>query len=218
MTNQTENKLNFYQRLNNLQGELVAPKSNYNSFGKYKYRSAEDILEAVKPLNKKHEVLLNLTDEPVLIGDWYFVKSVARLIDANEPKIYIETSAYARESETKKGMSSEQITGTASSYARKYALNGLYLIDDTKDADTDEYGSLSSGKEKPEQPKQDEISQEQVGNIKVKAMEFAKARNQEVDAVYKVLNISDITKLNKTQASTALKQLDAWLSSVNKGA
>ena len=208
MTSLTENLLS-------VQKELKAPKGQYNSFSKFKYRSAEDVLESVKPINVKHGLLLTLSDEPVLIGDWHYIKATAAITNGEDVHT---VAAYARESQVKKGMDDSQITGTASSYARKYALNGLYLIDDTKDADTDEYGSLSSGKEKPEQPKQDEISQEQVGNIKVKAMEFAKARNQEVDAVYKVLEISDITKLNKTQASAALKQLDAWLSSVNKGA
>ncbi|MEN2765734.1 ERF family protein [Ornithinibacillus xuwenensis] len=140
----------FYERVNNLQSELVAPKSNYNSFGKYKYRSAEDILEAVKPLNKKHNVFLSIGDEPILIGDWHYIKATAKLIDALDPSNQIEVTAYARESQQKKGMDDSQITGTASSYARKYALNGLYLIDDTKDADTDEY--KKQGQETPEEP------------------------------------------------------------------
>src|SRR5690625_4528973 len=116
--------------------ELIAPKSNFNNFGKYKYRSAEDILEAAKPLNAKNGLLLTLTDEPILIGEWHYIKATAILSNGEES---LRVSAYARESETKKGMDHSQITGTASSYARKYALNGLYLIDDTKDADTSEY-------------------------------------------------------------------------------
>jgi len=206
------NDLNFYQRVNKLQSELVAPKSNYNSFGKYKYRSAEDILEAVKPLNNKHDVLLKLSDEPILIGDWHYVKATALLIDINDPQNKLESTAFARESENKKGQDTSQITGTASSYARKYALNGLYLIDDTKDADTDEYQEQN----KQTENKQNPITQQQVGQIKVKTMEFAKIRSQSVDAVYEVLKISDITKLTKPQADATINQLDIWLTSAKQ--
>ena len=118
-----------------IQPELKAPKGQYNSFGKYKYRSCEDILEAAKPILAKHNTALTLSDELVLIGDRYYIKATATLIAAEGS---ISTTAYAREDETKKGMDGSQITGTASSYARKYALNGLFCIDDTKDDDTDE--------------------------------------------------------------------------------
>lgn len=124
-----------------IQKELKAPKGQYNSFGKYKYRSAEDILEAVKPLLHKNKCQLTLADEIVLIGDRYYVKATARISNGTETEY---TCAYAREDEDKKGMDGSQITGTASSYARKYALNGLFCIDDTKDADTDEYANQQS--------------------------------------------------------------------------
>src|SRR5699024_17560 len=123
-------------KLISIQTELKAPKGQYNNFGKYSYRSAEDILEAVKPLNAKQNLLLTLTDEPILVGDWHYIKATATLTDGDDT---LKVTAYARESLNKKGMDDSQITGTASSYARKYALNGMYLIDDTKDADTDEY-------------------------------------------------------------------------------
>ena len=126
----------FHEKLTNIQNKLKAPKSNYNSFSKFYFRSAEDILEAVKPLNFEHGLLLTITDEPVLIGDWHYIQAKAKITDGKDS---LEVTAYAREAENKKGMDSSQITGTASSYARKYALNGLYLIDDTKDADTDEH-------------------------------------------------------------------------------
>ena len=126
-----------------IQKELKAPKGQYNSFGKYKYRSAEDILEAVKPLLHKHGCQLYLTDKIELIGDRFYVKATAVLTDGED---HIEVSAYAREDLDKKGMDGSQITGTASSYARKYCLNGLFLIDDTKDADTDEYANQQKGK------------------------------------------------------------------------
>ena len=119
-----------------IQNELKAPKGQYNSFGKYKYRSAEDILEAVKPLLAKTNCTLTLSDEIVQIGERYYVKATAQVKNDSGSE---ETVAYAREEETKKGMDGAQVTGTASSYARKYALNGLFCIDDTKDPDTDEY-------------------------------------------------------------------------------
>lgn len=131
-----EKKKTFIEKLIYVQTNLKAPKGQFNSFGKYKYRSAEDILNAVKPLNAEQGLLLTLSDEPLLIGDWHYIKATATITDGDTEKSY---TAYARESFTKKGMDDSQITGTASSYARKYALNGLYLIDDTKDADTDEF-------------------------------------------------------------------------------
>ena len=128
----------FLKRVGMAQTELKAPKNQYNSFGKYNYRSCEDILEAAKPINKKHGLVLLLTDKPVCIGQRYYIEATARLYDI-ESEQFIEATASARESDTKKGMDDSQVTGTASSYARKYALNGLYNIDDTKDADTDAY-------------------------------------------------------------------------------
>ena len=115
-----------------IQSELKAPKNQKNKFGNYMYRSAEDILEAVKPLLKKHECHLIISDEMVVLGDRYYVKSTAFLTKGDET---IETTAYAREEESKKGMDASQLTGSTSSYARKYALNGLFCIDDTKDSD-----------------------------------------------------------------------------------
>lgn len=119
-----------------IQSELVAPKGQYNSFGKYNYRSAEDILEALKPILKKHNAAITLSDEIVYIEGRYYVEASVTLYAEGEA---IGAKASAREEETKKGMDGSQITGTASSYARKYALNGLFAIDDNKDPDTDEY-------------------------------------------------------------------------------
>lgn len=125
-------------KLATIQKKLKAPKNQFNKFGNYKYRSCEDILESLKCLLEKTETSLKISDELVLLGDRFYVKATATLYDL-ESKEKIENTAYAREEETKKGMDGSQITGTASSYARKYALNGLFLIDDTKDADTNEY-------------------------------------------------------------------------------
>ena len=117
----------------NIQAELKAPKNQTNSFGKYKYRSAEDIIEAVKPILNKYATALIISDEVVQIGDRVYIKATATLLDNTDN--HISVSGWAREEEVKKGMDAAQITGSASSYARKYALNGLFAIDDTKDAD-----------------------------------------------------------------------------------
>lgn len=140
-----------------IQSELKAPKNQYNSFGKYKYRSAEDILEAVKPLLKAHNANLYMSDEIIAVADRIYLKTTATFTD-NEGNT-IQTSACARESLDKKGMDDSQITGTASSYARKYCLNGLFLIDDTKDADTDEYKQQTTAKkeEQDDRPTFDEV-------------------------------------------------------------
>ncbi len=121
------------KKLIEIQQNLKAPKSNFNSFGKYAYRSCEDILEAVKPLLAKAGLVLTISDKQISIGDRYYVEATATLHGDSEP---VSVTAYAREEETKKGMDASQITGSASSYARKYALNGLFLIDDVKDADS----------------------------------------------------------------------------------
>ena len=120
-------------KLSQIQSEVKAPKGQFNSFGKYHYRSCEDIVEAVKPILNKHGFALVLTDEVTEVGGRVYVRATATITDGKES--YAAT-AFAREEETKKGMDASQITGTASSYARKYALNGLFAIDDTKDADT----------------------------------------------------------------------------------
>lgn len=122
------------RRIIEIQQELKAPKNQKNTYGNYNYRSCEDILEAVKPYLKKENLLLVINDSIEAINTRYYVRATATIYDETGKKL-IETSALAREEETKKGMDASQITGSASSYARKYALNGLFAIDDTKDAD-----------------------------------------------------------------------------------
>ena len=201
----TENKI--HEKLITVQKKLVAPKSNYNSFGKYKYRSAEDILEAVKPLNAKEGILLTITDEPVLIGDWHYIKATAIATDGTDN---ISVTAYARESETKKGQDLSQITGTASSYARKYALNGLYLIDDTKDADTDEYRNQGN-----KAPAVKSATQAEIGNLKKEIIAFSnlmKEQGKDVkpEQVEQTLNITDYAKLNSEDVKEAVNKLKGW--------
>ena len=182
--------MNIYEKLNKIQNELKAPKGQYNSFGKYKYRSCEDILESVKPLLEKYKATLQLTDTIELIGERYYIKAVAKIIDIEQPMLSDEeitvenaivNSAYARESEKKAGMDESQITGTASSYARKYALNGLFLIDDTKDPDTDEYKNQTN-----------KITKEQIKKIK-----------DLVDDIPAMLNYYKIAKIEEMSSEVA---------------
>lgn len=139
--------MSVYEKLAAVQSELKAPKDKFNKFGGYAYRSAEGILEAVKPILKKHGAVLTLSDTMVEIGGRVYVRAIAEFGDIEDMEKHIGVTAYAREPEEKKGMDTSQITGTASSYARKYALNGLLLIDDTKDADTEEYAKQTGKQE-----------------------------------------------------------------------
>lgn len=163
--------MNIYEKLLKIQTELKAPKGQENTFGHYKYRSCEDILEAVKPLLEKNKATLQLTDKIEYLGDRYYIKATAVLIDTEDSKngeiACIENVAYARESETKKGMDDSQITGTASSYARKYALNGLFCIDDTKDADTNEYKEQQQDRDKRIDKKMLESLNKAIENAKI---------------------------------------------------
>ncbi len=133
------------QKLLEVQSKLKAPKGQTNKFGGYKYRSAEDILEALKPLLKEHELVMTINDEIVEVAGRVYVKATVRLSDDEKS---ITTSAFAREPINKKGMDESQVTGAASSYARKYALNGMFAIDDTKDADTMDNSKEQSDSEK----------------------------------------------------------------------
>ena len=137
-------KDNTVKIMQSIQSELKAPKGQTNKFGGYSYRSAEDILEAVKPLLNKYNCFLTVSDEVVEVGGRVYVKSTSTVTESHGDTVS-EASAYAREAETKKGMDDAQISGSASSYARKYSLNGLFAIDDTKDADaTNKHGKSQS--------------------------------------------------------------------------
>ena len=127
--------MNIYEKINKIQVELKAPKSQRNNFGNYNFRNCEDILEALKPLLLREKIIIQLSDELVQTGDRFYIKATATLIDVESGEKHSAT-AFAREELSKKGMDGSQITGASSSYARKYALNGLLAIDDTKDSDT----------------------------------------------------------------------------------
>jgi hypothetical protein len=142
--------MTIYERLSDIQLRLKAPKSQYNSFGKYNYRNCEDILEAVKPLLSEHKLFINISDTVEYIGERYYIKATVTLSDGENS---ISSHAYAREEEMKKGMDSSQVTGASSSYARKYALNGMFAIDDTKDSDVTNIGEKDKHKEKKKEYK-----------------------------------------------------------------
>lgn len=182
--------MSVYEKLMKVQAELKAPKGQYNSFGQYKYRSCEDILEAVKPLNAKHGVVLTVGDEVVEISNRFYVKATATFVDIESGEKIINT-ALAREDDAKKGMDGSQITGTASSYARKYCLNGLYCIDDTKDADTDEYRHQQE--RKPQESKPQERQYVKVVNGRTAVInsngEYVDIENLTVEQLEKTLKI-----------------------------
>lgn len=161
------------KKLFEIQQELKVPKNQRNTFGNYNFRNCEDIMEASKPICKKYNCLLTCSDEVIYVGERYYIRATATLfdLDSNES---ISTNAEAREEETKKGMDASQITGASSSYARKYALNGLLQLDDNKDADTTEYQKQQINNKK--NVKQDSITDEQVKLIHVL---FGKIENNE---------------------------------------
>ena len=152
--------MSVYTKLLNVQSELKAPKSQYNSFGGYKYRSCEDILEALKPILNKNKATIIISDDILFVEGRYYIKATVKFIDIENGET-IENSALAREEESKKGMDSSQITGSVSSYARKYALNGMFAIDDTKDSDSTNTHGVD-----PEQSKSTgKLSAKQVGRL-----------------------------------------------------
>ena len=181
----------IYAALMAVQAELKAPKGQHNSFGKYDYRSAEDIIEAVKPLLKENGLFLNMSDEVVLVGDRYYVKATVKVVDVVTGES-VQASALAREAAQKKGMDESQVTGTASSYARKYALNGLFAIDDTKDADTDQYKQQTSGA-------QNGAGRAQNEDLMAKAKRQLKAEVDRIGCTWDEVRAISGLKLGKTE-------------------
>ena len=181
---------NVYMKLVEVQSKLKAPKSQFNKFGNYAYRNCEDILEALKPLLNEVKAIVNISDDVVLVGDRYYIKATVKFICAETGEI-IEASAMAREEENKKGMDSSQLTGSTSSYARKYALNGLFAIDDTKDSDT----TNTHNKETSKASNNNEV----ISEAQVKRL-FVLAKGKDTDKVKSVVDkygfksSKDITK------------------------
>lgn len=210
--------MNIYEKLSNIQQELKAPKNQYNSFGNYKYRSCEDIFEAVKPLLAKNKCVLKIEDEMLVLGDntkekytesyydkdlkrenertivtggqRFYIKATAILKDL-ESEEYVINTAYAREEETKRGMDGSQITGASSSYARKYALNGLFLIDDVKDSDTTNTGDKEETTSKLASKKQ---------------LDYIDTLGIDIVAMCEYYGIKDKSELTMEQASEIIKK------------
>lgn len=201
----------IYEALAGIQAELKAPKGQKNTFGGYNYRSAEDILEAVKPLCKKYGVTVTLSDDIEVVDGWHYVKATATLT-STDGKETTSAHAYAREAETKKGMDDSQITGTASSYARKYAMNGLFAIDDTKDADTDEYrASTANRNASTSRRKASTITKEQMAELE----DLIEQTSTDVEAFKTYYNISALSEMQDYKYDSAVGKLRRKLERAN---
>ena len=198
--------MNIYEKLAIIQEKISVPKNNVNDFGKYNYRSCEDILAAVKPFLKETGTVLTLDDEVVLINERYYVKATATLVSIEEGKLDTITNwAYAREEESKKGLDASQITGSCSSYARKYALAGLFLLDSEKDADT-----------RDNMETEEEAMAKKITGTQVKTLR-TKCETDNVDEAYicKSFHIKDLKELTGAQYKTTI---DNWERVKVKGA
>ena len=190
--------MNVYEKLIAIQSELKAPKSQYNNFGKYAYRNCEDILESLKPLLKEHKSTIYISDEIVTVLERFYVKATVTFIDAETGEKIINT-AYAREEEIKKGMDGSQVTGASSSYARKYALNGMFAIDDTKDSDftnTTVKGDNSA------------LSEAQIKRLLAIASKVNISADDVKVVVAKKFGVQDLRKMNKQQYDEICSRLE----------
>lgn len=200
--------MTVYKKLIEVQQELKAPKNQRNTFGNYNYRSAEDILEALKPILAEHEATVFISDKVVVKeNSWAYIEATATFVDI-ETGESISTTAFAREAENKKGMDPSQITGSASSYARKYALNGLLLIDDNKDADTDEHHKQTAG------AKTKAFSKDDVTALRLDLVKLATATGKDVNELENwvtqrigVDNFEAINQSSYAKANALVKQL-----------
>ena len=190
--------MNVYEKLIAIQSELKAPKSQYNNFGKYAYRNCEDILESLKPLLKEHKSTIYISDEIVTVLERFYVKATVTFIDAETGEKIINT-AYAREEEDKKGMDGSQVTGSSSSYARKYALNGMFAIDDTKDSDftnTTTKGDNTG------------LSEAQIKRLLAIASKVNISADDVKKVVAKTFGVQDLRKMNKQQYDEICSRLE----------
>lgn len=193
---------NITQKLIKVQSELKAPKGQKNTFGNYNYRSAEDILEAVKPLLSEQGLLMTITDIIEQIGERYYIQAKVILTDGEDT---VEVTGYARESLNKKGMDDSQITGTASSYARKYAMNGLFLIDDTKDSDSNENRTERENRAKKADVEAEREKQAKIAKLNAQYERALKAANDNKAPM------EFLTKWNKLPKAAALKEIAEWI-------
>lgn len=208
--------MNVQEKLLYVQNKVKVPKNLYNSFGKYKYRNAEGILEAVKPYLDEVKATLTISDEIVMIGNRIYVKANATFWDTEAIDV-IATNAYAREAAEKKGMDDSQVTGTASSYARKYALNGLFLLDDTKDPDTDEYARQTGSDrnettaEKQESAKKNELVAE-VQRLISRALELKAITPEAVQSLPQQSGVQTLAEIPCTRLQKLKEQLQQRIS------
>ena len=187
----TDNKKNLHEKIVSVQSQLKAPKGQYNKFGNYNYRSLEDVNEAVKPLLFVEGLKLTMSDDIVMIGDRFYVKASATISDGEASEV---VCGFAREASSKKGMDESQITGTASSYARKYALNGLFLIDDTKDADSNENRNERDARQKKQQSNDQQTNNKPIGLSDV----------QKKTMTEKLTNFANTQQMTLTEATSKL--------------
>ena len=193
--------MSLFKKISNIQQKLKAPKNQYNEFGKYNYRSCEDILQAVKPLLEDEGLTMTITDELTMIGDRYYIKATVTVINTEEGDTH-EVNGYAREEKNKKGMDSMQLTGATSSYARKYALNGMFAIDDTKDSDA----TNKHGKEKNKPSKN-----KSTNHINAIKKTYKNNKEKLAPIIKKFLNdnkCDKISDLNTKQSSELLRKLN----------
>lgn len=203
----------FIKKIVAIQSSLNAPKNQYNSFGKYKYRSCEDILEALKPLLSQHGLVQTITDSVEFLGDRYYIKASVVVTDGVNR---IENSAMAREEESKKGMDASQLTGATSSYARKYALNGMWCIDDSKDADTNEHTTQTgnqSANNKQSQSHAQQANQQnwKIGRSQITAIENAIVqKGYSVQSACEVWNIGSLAEIEKSNFQSFMTAVNEW--------
>lgn len=190
--------MGIYDKLLKIQSVLKAPKGQYNSYGNYNYRSCEDILESLKPLLQENECTVLIHDELMQVSDRIYIKATIKLIDCADGTS-IENTAYAREALSKKGMDECQITGTASSYARKYALNGMFLIDDAKDPDTNEYKNQTDHKSDPE------VDEIKIDLLRKKAAEKMVPLTQ----IYEKFGLVSLADMKTSQFKICMDMLEA---------
>ena len=200
--------MNIYEKLTEVQNELKAPKSKYNSFGKYNYRSCEDILEAVKPILKAKRLAMTVKDDVFNIGDRFYIMATVTVFDC-ESEEKVTTTAYAREDADKKGMDGSQITGSSSSYARKYALNGMFAIDDTKDADSWNTHDKDRTVEKKEAER---ATEEQIAKLRA----LYKGKEDKLKELLDKYGITSPVQFKRMEIQSVIDKLEAKLKQASK--
>lgn len=196
--------MNIYEKLIKAQIELKAPKGQYNGFGKYKYRSCEDILEALKPVLDKLKLVLFIKDEVIEVNTRFYIKAIITLVNIEKADEIIETSALAREQEEKRGYDASQITGSSSSYARKYALNGLFAVDDTKDNDTSDSKIERGNRAEEERKKVQEYLNSRPGMVE-RLTEYL--TGEKLEKTLNHFGVKEIDEMTDEQLQEAIKKI-----------